>query len=172
MVERPLDVGGDGAPLSAVAALGLGSAWSPQFSLRSTWSTFSSCSLAVDDGSVHVVNGGADGLSVGVVRQVGGDCLSFADIVSGGGERSQATEIVGDVEIKTRVEACYPESRVILLSALIGECIGGIKRADIPDESLCRVFAEICKVVRERAAMERIAGDSDLVPQSEQSLSS
>ena len=90
--------------------------------------------------------------------------LCGANVLGRGVECAQAAEIVGDVEVQARVEACDTKSVVMLPGALIGECCSGVERADVPDQGLRGIVVEVGQVVSQGAAVERIARGADAVP--------
>src|SRR5262245_18891784 len=49
--------------------------------------------------------------------------------------------------------------------ALLGHGVSGVHGPDVPGQGLGGVLAEVCKVVREGAAVQRVAGDTDRGPE-------
>ena len=97
--------------------------------------------------------------------------LGVLDVLGGRVERTEAAEVVSDIDVETGVEAGDVKACVVLLGSIIAEKVGGIKGADVSHQRGRRVFVEISQVVGKSAAMERVAGYANLLPDSEQFLS-
>lgn len=94
--------------------------------------------------------------------------LCAVEVFGGGTERAEAPEVVGDVEVETRVEAGHPETCVVSLCTFVGERVSGIKRPNVPDEGLGGAFVEVGQVVSERAPVKWVAGRAYLEPDVEE----
>ncbi|GAB2729515.1 hypothetical protein GCM10027089_61430 [Nocardia thraciensis] len=54
---------------------------------------------------------------------------------------------------------------MLAAGALVGECVGGVQGADVPGQRVCGVVEQVGQVVREGAAMQRVAIGADVLPQ-------
>lgn len=94
--------------------------------------------------------------------------LRAVEMFRGHSERSEASEVVGQVQVQARIEARDPEGVVVFPGTLVGEGIGSVEGADIPDQGLGGIVVQVGEIVRERAAMERVARRTDPLPQGQQ----
>lgn len=75
-------------------------------------------------------------------------------------ERAEKAVVVSEVEVQGRIEAGDVKAGVVPLDALLGHGIGSVQGADVPGQGLGGVFVEVCRVVREGTAVQRVAGSS------------
>ncbi|WP_226344995.1 hypothetical protein [Agilicoccus flavus] len=90
------------------------------------------------------------------------------DVLGGRVEGPQTAEIVRQVEVQAGEESGDAVAVVVSPEAFVGEGVGGIEGADVPDEGFRGVDVEVGQVVGERAAVEGIARRSDASPEGDQ----
>lgn len=72
--------------------------------------------------------------------------LRAVEMLRGRPERSESSEVVGQVQMQARIEASDPEGVVVFAGALVGEGIGSVEGADIPDQGLGGIVVQIGEV--------------------------
>lgn len=106
----------------------------------------SRCGVAVGDRPTHLVDGRADDVAVGIVGECGQVVLRAVEVFRGCPERPETTEVVGQVQVQARIEARDAERFVVFPGALVGEGIGSVEGADIPDQGLGGIVVQVGSV--------------------------